>query len=259
MSPELARCFSKSLGRPQHGQTFGRGSCKLPCAIPSRWDHPRLATGTGRAVSACLISRLFSLPGHLRRAIFIFKNRRQTSGSSHSWRNIFWQSPAIQIVNAHGSVLPPAAVAAGAAEPASLRIVLRNRGRHVAHRPVVTVWWAPLQNLYPLPASAKGYAPWHGSGLTVQGKPANMQVTADFEPGEQRIVEFAWNPPPELSKGANPHVLLAVVSSDDDPSDPDDTLCAQNNAAALTVAASARRRKIPFQIIGSDDTDGVTQ
>ncbi len=171
--------------------------------------------------------------------------------------SVFWQSPAISLVDARGSILEPARVAAGDAEPAGLRIWLRNRGALSAGGPIVTVWWAPFGAMHPLPGSGKGHGAWESSGFGIAGTPGNAQAIPDLGPDEIRTLAFDWIPPREPSGGFKPYVLMAAVSCEGDPFDPQDTLCAQNNAAALSVAASSRGRKIPFQIIGSDDTDSI--
>jgi hypothetical protein len=169
----------------------------------------------------------------------------------------FTDSPALSLEDAEGTRLSPERVAAGEAMPTRLRVQVANRGKQPARDATVTVWWAPLGALHPLPDPQAGGGAWRAEEIGQPGdEPGNRQTIVMVEPGTTAEVVFDWAPPLDQEGRIHPHVLVATVGNQDDPFDPTDTACAQNNVAALCIAAAADGAA-SFTILGSDDTDGV--
>ncbi|WP_046864696.1 S8 family serine peptidase [Microvirga massiliensis] len=171
---------------------------------------------------------------------------------------VFWNSPALALEDAQGRALDATHVAVGEAIPARLRVKVKNRGAQPARNPDISVWWAPLGAVHPLPQSREGGGAWQADGFSVEDRNTNSQRVTDLDPGQSMDVIFNWIPPRDTEGRVIPHVLIATVGNEVDPFDPDDTLCAQNNAAALDIAAARSGTFATFNIIGSRDIDGVT-
>ncbi|MCK8784069.1 S8 family serine peptidase [Roseomonas sp. NAR14] len=175
----------------------------------------------------------------------------------------FWDSPALVPLDAGDRALDAAAVALGA-PVARLRVGIGNRGTRPATDLVVSLHWAPLGTLYPLPA-ADGAAPawmpsgpWSTEGLGAPQALASVPPDPEDATEATAAVTFDYVPPRNADGTVRAHMLLARVTGGDAPAGAAEPLCARNNAAALAVAAALPEAVPPaFEIRGSDDTDGV--
>lgn len=169
----------------------------------------------------------------------------------------FWDSPALTLQDSAGNQLDPAAVAAGQATPTKLRVRLANRGPSSSSDVIVTTWWAPLGAMHPLPQPGVQRGAWMATGFAVNGQTSNLQRVAEISPDTEFDLVFDWMPPQNNDASGVPHILLAAAHCESDPYDPNDTLCAQNNVCALCVAVADDQMSARFNILGSDDTDGL--
>jgi Subtilase family len=173
-----------------------------------------------------------------------------------AWR--FWDSPALVLLDNRGEPLDPVrvAVAAGEAEPAALRLRVRNRGGKEATEAVVAAWWAPLGALHPLPEAVdKPRGAWRAEGFGDRNQVPLPRLPA----GEVAEVTLPWRAPRDAEGRILPHQLLGIVSTEADPYAPEQPICATNNLAVLSVAAARRGAPVPpFTILGSfQETDGA--
>jgi hypothetical protein len=169
----------------------------------------------------------------------------------------FWDSPALVLEDAAGHAMDPSLIAIGGATPARLRLRVGNRGAQSASDVVLTAWWAPLGAAHPLPRPDTGGGTWQAGGFGVGDKAGNQRRVPEIAPGDFVEAVFDWEPPRDPQGGILPHLLLVTASAEDDPYDPTDTACAQNNVAMLSIAAARRGAAAAFQILGSEDTDGL--
>jgi hypothetical protein len=221
----------------------------MPAPDPDGWDS---ACGFGLLD----IKSLFSPQTPVAADLWLPKARGDT-GSEPFVAETFWDSSALMLEDAAGRALDPVGVAVGELTPARLRVRVANRGARSARDVVMTAWWAPLGATHPLPRPEVGGGAWQATGLRSEGREGNLQRVAEIAPGEFSERCFDWVPPRDQEGRHLPHLLLATASSEDDPYDPTDTLCAQNNAAMLAIAAVHAGMSAEFQILGSDDTDGL--
>jgi hypothetical protein len=216
---------------------------------PDGWDR---ACGYGTLD----FDRLLAPPVPLQADVFLAK-AVQDSGIEPFVAERFWHSPAIVLEDRNGAALDPDRVATGEIAASQIRVRVSNRGGESAYDVHVHAWWAPLGAIYPLPDSNEGGGAWQRDGFGTEGHVANSGQISVLAPDETKTVVFEFELPRDVEGAIIPHVLLATVGASADPFDPQDTLSAQNNCAALCVAAARAGDHANFQIIGSDDVDGV--